>query len=649
MASQTGKILFPLQNNTMLKFKSLFLFLFFISLSHGLYCQVIECTADNVYSEFSDTGDILKTTFEGNVTITYRDIVITCEKAVIDHTKNLITIESQLKFSQKGFSLSANQLLYDIDKETGKFIDSRFSYKPFFGSSKVVEKDKDKIFADTCILTTCDRENPHYHLLCGRIQLTEEKISIKNLKLYFGNIPVFYIPAFSYNLITKKPIFMVSAGYKTEIGNGISLIFNNTSKSKKIDMEERIDIGTEGLGAGLVLQDSTLPDTTSAIKKFQAYGFKKYGNYKAAYGFTGEFQQEFDYGQNVILDWRWMKNEEFFRKHLYDQYLEKSKNPNYFSYSKILGQGLVNVRVDEWAQENFLSPSRIPEIEFSMPYINIGNLFGSFNIVPTRFVDNKGDEYSRIVADIGIEKPFSKFSTKITPFIRIRNVFYTGQIEEINNFIFTPGINFQWLAMSDKKDGNVIYFSPSFAIFTNFPTKKVVPFSQDYYDSNPDSTFASLNLSWDFWHRQTKTGNITMMNLYDTGKNLFSDSVILWNFSSGKKWFFQGQERFNFSKGGIREQLNTITFKRNTLQVGFGNRYLSGYFDGVTAFFNKRKGDWEFGGAIDYDMQSDKFTSQRYYIQKNFHCLTIGIVYSKTSTTSIGLFIVPSAFAGSRF
>ncbi|MGB9643091.1 MAG: hypothetical protein ACPL3Q_07840, partial [Candidatus Ratteibacteria bacterium] len=618
----------------MLKFKLVilsFCFLFTTVLS----AQEIKCTANNVSSEFSEDGLLITTTLEGNVKISIDNIVILCERAIIDHVTGSLTINNSLTFSQGNFSLTAENLEYNIKKDTGKFLSSRFYYPPFYGRADIVEKMQDRIFAETCMLTSCDKEKPHYHFSCGKIQFTEEKLSIKNLKLYFGNVPIFYFPGYSYNLKTKKPLLSASIGYKTEIGNGIAIIFNNTLKDTNLDMQERIDIGTRGSGAGFTMNDSTVPDTTCSVKKFQSYIFKKYGNSDASYGFIAEFQQEFPNRQNVIVDWRWMKTSEFFRKHLYDQYLEKSKNPNYLSYTKVAGESVSATRFIDNAHENFLSPARIPEFEFTLPYLTMGNWFGSLDVIPTRFVDIEGNEYTRVVADTEFDRPISTGQIKLTPFIRFRNIFYSHKKEDLNNFVITPGINFGLLAKKENKNDSVVYFSPSISIFSNFPSRKKTDFNFDFYDVNPEGTFSNFQLCWDFWRDGKHSGNITAINFYDIGRNKFGDSIILWGFDLGKKWILYGQERINFSDGGLREMANTVVFGDKDVQIGCGNRYISGNFDGITAFFDKKAGKWEYGFSVDYDMKKDKFTRQRFYLQKQIHCLTVGIMYSKASSISI--------------
>ncbi len=628
----------------MLKFEKFLIPVFLFSLAIVLHAQDIICTSQNVYTELSDAGNPLKTVFEGNVRVTIRDIVIECERAIFDHTKNTLEIDQAARFSQKDFSISSEYLSYDFETETGEFIDGRFFYAPFYGRADLVRKETDVIFLDTCILTTCDREQPHYRLSSKKIELTGEKLVIRDLKLYFGSVPVFYFPRYSYNLKTKKPFFVMSVGYKTELGNGISLIFNNTMKGKKIDFQERLDIGLQGLGFGFNAQDSTVSETGYSANKFQSYAFRRYGNYETSYGFNYEFQKEFVNHQNVIVDWRWIKDNKFFRRLLYDLYLEKSANPNYFSYSKPFGEGFFAVRLADSAGEDLLSPSRIPEIEFSFPYVNIGRFPGSFDIVPTRFVDNKGNEYTRIVADARLDMPLSAGYAKIVPFMKLKNVLYLRENDDLNNFVFSPGINIQFLTR--KNTGNrVIYFSPSISVFSDFPSKKFSDFSVDSHDSNPDGIFSSLNLVWDFWHDETRTGNITFLNFYDASRTRFSDSILMWNYNLGKRWTFYGQERFNFSKGGMKEMNNTVLFRGKDIEVGLGNSFLTGQFDGISATLNKRQGDWEYGFYLNYDIKKDKFTHQRFYIQKKIHCLIARIMYSKTSTTSIGILIIPSAFA----
>ncbi|MCM8822765.1 MAG: hypothetical protein NC831_08190 [Candidatus Omnitrophica bacterium] len=633
----------------MSKFKIFFLGAAFIFLNVVFAAQNIECTASSVDTELSDDGEAIKTVFEGNVRVVINDIAIECERAIIDHKLNLLTIDTGLKFFWQDISISSERVSYNFQSEKGEFNKTKFVYAPFFGKSDIVKKETDTISMNSCMLTTCDAETPHYHLFCGSVRLSQEKFIIRNLKIYLGRVPVFYFPGYSYNLKTRKPPFSISVGYETELGNGISLILNNTFEKKRIDVQERIDFGTQGIGAGITIQDSTLPDTTSSVKKFQSYGFQKFNGDGASFGFIAEFQNEFANKQNVVIDWRWMKDNNFFRRRMYDRYLAKSKNPNYFSYSRPLAEGLFEFGFIDSAREDFLSPARIPELEFSFPYISSGRFLGSFHFAPARFVDVSGNEFSRILAEAEFGLPSNVGYGKVSPFIRFRNIFYSQNDENINNFIFSPGINVQFLARKGDNNSDAVYFSPSFSIFSNFPSEKKTDRFFDFYDINPDGIFSELNLVWDFWRKGVRIGNITFNNHYDAKRTRFEDSFLMWNFNPGERWSFHGQERLNFSDGGIKEMINMVMFQDNDLRVGIGNRSLSGLFDGFSFLFNKRNKNWEFGMSLNYDFKNDKFTSQRFYLQRQFHCLTAKIMYSKTSTTSIGFVIIPSAFASSEF
>jgi len=631
-------------------FKSLnrcFLFLFFPLLC--VYAENFECIADRVLTSFSENGQPLITTLEGNIKIVSdNNITIKCNKAIINHISGEIQVETDLIFSRDNLNITSGNLTYNMQKHSGVFVKNRFFYAPFYGSSETIKTEENKMIARNSMITTCDKENPHYRFFCDDIQISSDNVAMKGLKIYLGNTPIFYLPGYSYNIKTKKSPFQLSSGYKTELGNGITFSFNNSSKDSKLNISKKLEIGTKGLGAGIKIEDNTTYDTHAFKNNLSSYGFKKYEDSGMDYGFLGEFQHEFHNRQNIIIDWRWMKNEEFFKDHLYDDFLKKSKNPNYFSYTKILGQGSFGINIVDNAEEDFLSPEQIPEIEFSIPYVPMGDWFGSFQISPTKFIDASGNEYSRITSDMEFDRPFIAGYSKITPFIHFRNNYYIQQRDELNNFVSSAGVNVNFLTKKQNKD-TTTFFSPTFSIFSNFPSEKRVLFSSDLYDFNPDGTFASMNLSWDFWKDNIHKGSLTSLIFYDIEESAFQDNIVMFDFALDKTWSFRCQERFNPSDGGMRQMSNTVLFKKNDVSIELGNRYLSGYFDGITAGFNRKFGDWEFGMSVDYDTKEEKFTYQRYLIQKQIHCFTIGIRYSKDSTTSIGFFVMPSVFAESRF
>ncbi|HPC30076.1 MAG TPA: hypothetical protein PLI50_07650, partial [bacterium] len=167
----------------MLKFFNVCFLLVSLLLTYILYAAEFECTADNVSTLFTESGEPYITTLEGNIKIVSADAIIECNKAVINHISGDIEIETGLTLSQGNLKITSTHSTYNMQTDFGTFTNNKFSYIPFYGRSELVKKEKDGINAKGCILTTCDRENPHYHLFCDSVQISPDKISIKGLKI----------------------------------------------------------------------------------------------------------------------------------------------------------------------------------------------------------------------------------------------------------------------------------------------------------------------------------------------------------------------------------------------------------------------------------------------------------------------------------
>ena len=97
-------------------FKSLnrcFLFLFFPLLC--VYAENFECIADRVLTSFSENGQPLITTLEGNIKIVSdNNITIKCNKAVINHISGEIQVETDLIFSRDNLNITSGNLTYNM-------------------------------------------------------------------------------------------------------------------------------------------------------------------------------------------------------------------------------------------------------------------------------------------------------------------------------------------------------------------------------------------------------------------------------------------------------------------------------------------------------------------------------------------------------
>ena len=192
----------------------------------------------------------------GNVSISYGDIKLSCDKIVVYTDTKEAICEGNVVISQPGASMKGDKMNYNFVEKKGCAVDSTITSKPFYGGAKVLEQTGEKAFKiQGGYITTCDLEKPHYRIVAKEIQIfLDEKIVAKNIVFYIGEVPVFFLPLYVQPLNLKFPDVTVVPGRTTDWGyyalTAWRYFFNDDSKGfVHLDYREK-----KGLSAGIDYQ-----------------------------------------------------------------------------------------------------------------------------------------------------------------------------------------------------------------------------------------------------------------------------------------------------------------------------------------------------------------------------------------------------------
>ena len=157
---------------------------------------------------------------EGNVSITYGDVKLTCDKiTVYTDTKEAIC-DGNVKITQPQASMEGERMNYNFSTKRGSSLDSKIKAKPFYGAAKKVEQPGDEEFdLDRGYITTCDREHPHYRIQAKEIKVYfGKKIIAKHILFFVGNVPILYLPIYIQPLGGKYPDVTIVPGRTSDWG-----------------------------------------------------------------------------------------------------------------------------------------------------------------------------------------------------------------------------------------------------------------------------------------------------------------------------------------------------------------------------------------------------------------------------------------------
>ncbi|MCL4377037.1 MAG: hypothetical protein M1409_01445 [Actinobacteria bacterium] len=640
MELKIGKGFWILPKNTILLYLKILIFSFFFAIS--AFPAEITCTANKVIATLNKNKTIKKIIFEGNVVFTYKNIKILTDKAVVDPVQHTIYIKGIAHFIRKSVKVKARGISYNYKKNTGTFKNVYFSYIPIYGRAEKVVKKGNTYILYNGYVTTCPRKpEPVYRVQSKKIMISSKtkKITARNIKIYIGNIPVFYFPVFSQSITAKKPFIEIRPGYQTEIGKTMDIIFNNSSYN--INSSEKLNLGTSATEAGWSLENDK-----NKNQRLDAYLIKKYSENSLLYGIFGQFQQNFSKGNNVIFDWRDVRDETTFQDYFYSQFIKKSENPNYFYYTKTFPGSIFDFGIQDHAGESLLFPDRFPDINYTKPFFNAGNLLAGFNSSWTRFSNLSYPVTDRAYNSISLEEPFNVSYGKISPFLQLTDIYYHNQSTNMDNFV--PKIGIKTDMLFKRVDGRYTDFlSPAFSFYSQYPSEKTVPFNFDLLDYNPSASFLGADVSWSRWKENKNIANVLVQNSYNINTNKFQDSIESYNFSLSKEIGISGQQLFNFSDGGMTENINTLSFKKSSSYTfSIGNEFDKGYINAISAGMTRKIGSkWKFNANIYYDLNGSSLNEWSFNIEKKVKCFVVGLTVIRSNVTSVYFTIIPAAFS----
>ena len=157
---------------------------------------------------------------EGNISVKYGDIELTCEKITVDTITKTGLCEGNVKITQPGSELKGQTIEYNFPQETGRILKAKVYADKVYARANTADKvSKVKTVFQKGSVTTCDLDKPHYRIEAKSFEFyMDEKIVAKHVILYLGSIPVFYIPYYTMPIKELRNKINIVPGYKDNWG-----------------------------------------------------------------------------------------------------------------------------------------------------------------------------------------------------------------------------------------------------------------------------------------------------------------------------------------------------------------------------------------------------------------------------------------------
>lgn len=405
---------------------------------------------------------------EGNVSITYGDVVLKCDRIEVDTLNKKALCEGNVVIEQPEGTLTGERIRYDFLKKRGEIVLGEVEAFPWFGHAEETAKVGDNEYLlKKGYVTTCDLKEPHYSIRAGQIQVfPDDKIIAKNVFFYIGKVPVLWFPYYYHPIIQSRAKVQFIPGRSSEWGYFVLsawrfYIKGNTKvdilgdyRSKKGFAEgadlyyHASDVGLDGLGKGL----------------FRAYLIHQ--NDKGTYertpfrdeeGIDPIFRKRFQWKHRIdfdpdtvgMLEFNKVSDQYVLKDYYYNEYEENNRTPaNYISVISSKENYILQIEANKRFNDFYTVVQKLPEAKLDIPNQSLWNtpIYYGSTTSATSFEKEYANESS---PDEGV----ARFDTvhrlsyaanigpvELTPYGTIRGTAYSRTRWEEDNVVYRTAV-----------------------------------------------------------------------------------------------------------------------------------------------------------------------------------------------------------------
>lgn len=323
---------------------------------------------------------------EGNVSISYGDAVLRCDKIEVNTVTREAICDGNVRIDKTEGVITSDKIKYDFEKQEGEIIGAEFKAYPYFGTAEeTIKAEGNQFILRNGYITTCDHDNPHYHLKAKEIQVFPgEKVMAKNVVVYIGTVPVLWIPYYYQPEIDVKAKVQFIPGVTSDWGyfllsawrayvNGDSRADILVDYRSKKGFSEGVnfyyhakDFNADGLGAGL----------------FRAYFIEENGwgtyeptsyreddtSYHQRKRIQWKHRIDFDMNTVGVLEFNKLSDKWVLKDYFYNEYEETGRTPpNYISLISNQRNYTFSLEANKRINDFYTVVEKMPEVKIDVP------------------------------------------------------------------------------------------------------------------------------------------------------------------------------------------------------------------------------------------------------------------------------------------
>ena len=204
-------------------------------------------------------------TADDNVVARYKGEVIFADHMIYDRSTHIMIATGNARLFTGNKVYRGDSITYNLD--TKAITSTTFTgadYPRFLKAQTVTTPEFNHYHLTNASFTTSNRENPSFHLQASTIEYRpNDEVVLKNVLIYVGDVPVFYVPFLVQSLTDSRPAYQFQAGNSGQFGYFLDNRYNWVANSQLRGSTE-LDLRQErGYAGGVDVQ--YFPSLTSDI------------------------------------------------------------------------------------------------------------------------------------------------------------------------------------------------------------------------------------------------------------------------------------------------------------------------------------------------------------------------------------------------
>lgn len=394
---------------------------------------------------------------KGDVIIRYQDAVLHADKVRFNTSTKDVWAEGNVRLNRNDQEWVAPVLQYNFDTRELKADDVRGFFDPLFVAANHVSLvGSNHYTAPSATLTTCDYEEPHYHIKASRAEIyPDDRVVLFNCSLWLGNVPVFWLPVATFSLKGDSKPLSLTIGHNTRWGYyalttttlplnrqvGLALHLDERTKrglGEGADVRYRFDDVGEGLLRGYYLNDAEARDSSDPNA----------GKGLPTSRWLGEWQNKSVFPDDITLtlDLNKQSDQDVVRDFFPDDYRRNNEPASVIDVTKRGESYTLSAMVQPQLNSFFAEVERLPEVKLA---VNRTRLFSS----PIYYEgESSVGYYNNVAADTG-------------------DPLFRGSTARMDTFhqLVSPQLLFGWLSFVPRAGGRYTFYerAPDTASETN--------------------------------------------------------------------------------------------------------------------------------------------------------------------------------------